>query len=510
MNAKELDVVDFQKAVEIAYGERLAFLQENLFRVRTISDHCKDWFDRYYSWQPPTNSSTIDASGKGFVSIREDRRERELYAFGKRVPAIRVASSAREVNTKELFPKRVKILDRFITKAEKYLSGASSFLLPHAVVQYAVDKFEIREWSGPESLASAYCARLLSPKDQATFLLDLKSTDKELSSRLLSILSRISGTTSVYQAVCDGNFDGLMKLLSSIEQASLLCAQEVSSWRNALSVSDIRDLDALIEALQSIQETFFLQPVIPVLDNLDGEIWTTLNYTDWPENTWGDKEQVEEIVKSIATRQGESGTAGVPNTTLLKGKGGRKLGCWLASEKREEEAIWREVIRKSVWNDVMGELAVFDFPDFTPLKIKKVQIQLAAALIYRGAENRGIAKKFGKGLGRPYKRTLDYIDGFDEELMPKYMLLLDTWQRIKENRRELSKLTNDRLVYNNQTRRTTLYIKESVEKSIYETYSHTDRELGRVLEANITRIQPVLTMIEKKLERKYLEKGRQP
>lgn len=318
MNAKELDVVDFQKAVEIAYGERLAFLQENLIRVRTISDHCKDWFDRYYSWQPPTNSSTIDASGKGHVLIRDDRSERELYAFGKRVPAIRVASSARKVNTKELFPKRVKNLDRFVTKAGKYLSGASSFLLPHAVVQYAVDKFEIRDWTGPESLASAYSARLLSPKDQATFLLDLNSTDKELSSRLLSILSRISGTTSVYQAVCDGNFDGLVKLLSSIEQASLLCAQEVSSWRNALSVSDIRDLDALIEALQSIQENFFLQPVIPVLDNLDGDIWTTLNYTDWPENTWGNKEQVEEIVKSIATRQCESETADAPNTKPIE------------------------------------------------------------------------------------------------------------------------------------------------------------------------------------------------
>ena len=210
------------------------------------------------------------------------------------------------------------------------------------------------------------------------------------------------------------------------------------------------------------------------------------------------------------TSESEECSAVAPNTILLKGKGGRKLGCWLASEKREEEAIWREVIRKSVWNDVMGELAIFEFPDFTPLKIKKVQIQLAAALIYRGAENRGIAKKFGKGLGRPYKRALDFVEGFDEELMPKYMLLLDTWHKIKENRSELSKLTNDRLVYNNQTRRTTLYIKESVEKSIYETYSHTDRELGRVLEANITRIQPVLTMIEKKLDRKYLEKGRQP
>ena len=318
MNTKELDVVDFQKAVEIAYGERLAFLQEELIRVRDISDHCKDWFERYYSWQPPTNSSTIDASGKGHVLIRDDRSERELYAFGKRMRVIRVASSAREVNTKDLFPEREKNLEHFITKAGKYLSGASSFMLPHAVVQYAVDKFEIRDWTGTESLARAYSACWLSPAEQATFLLDLKSTDKKLSSRLLSILSRISGTTSVYQAVWDGNFDGLVKLLSSSEPACLVCAQEVSSWRNALSVSDIRNLDALIKALQSIQENFFLRPIIPVLDNLDGHIWTILYYTDWPENTWGDKEQVEEIVKSIATRQGESGTAGVPNNKPIE------------------------------------------------------------------------------------------------------------------------------------------------------------------------------------------------
>ena len=303
MNTKELDVVDFQKAVEIAYGERLAFLQEELIRVRDISDHCKDWFERYYSWQPPTNSSTIDASGKGHVLIRDDRSERELYAFGKRMRVIRAASSAREVNTKDLFPEREKNLEHFITKAEKYLSGASSFMLPHAVVQYAVDKFEIRDWTGTESLARAYSACWLSPAEQATFLLDLKSTDKKLSSRLLSILSRISGTTSVYQAVWDGNFDGLVKLLSSSEPACLVCAQEVSSWRNALSVSDIRNLDALIKALQSIQENFFLRPIIPVLDNRDEEIWTTLNYTDWPENTWGDTEQVEEIVKSIANNK---------------------------------------------------------------------------------------------------------------------------------------------------------------------------------------------------------------
>ncbi len=302
-NTKELDVVDFQKAVEIAYGERLAFLQEELIRVRDISDHCKDWFERYYSWQPPTNSSTIDASGKGHLLFRDDRSERELYAFGKRMRVIRVASSAREVNTKDLFPERQKNLEHFITKAGKYLSGASSFMLPHAVVQYAVDKFEIRDWTGTESLARAYSACWLSPAEQATFLLDLKSTDKKLSYRLLSILSRISGTTSVYQAVWDGNFDGLVKLLSSSEPACLVCAQEVSSWRNALSVSDIRNLDALIKALQSIQENFFLRPIIPVLDNLDGDIWTILYYTDWPENTWGDKEQVEKIVKSIANNK---------------------------------------------------------------------------------------------------------------------------------------------------------------------------------------------------------------
>lgn len=303
MNTKELDVVDFQKAVEIAYGERLAFLQEELIRVRDISDHCKDWFERYYSWQPPTNSSTIDASGKGHVLIRDDRSERELYAFGKRMRVIRVASSAREVNTKDLFPEREKNLEHFITKAGKYLSGASSFMLPHAVVQYAVDKFEIRDWTGPESLARAYSAHWLSPAEQATFLLDLMSTDRELSSRLLSILSRISGTTSVYQAVWDGNFDGLVKLLSSSEPACLVCAQEISSWRDALRVSDIRDLYELRKTLQSIRENFFLQPEIPVLDNRDEEIWTTLNYTDWPENTWGDTEKVEEIVKSIANNK---------------------------------------------------------------------------------------------------------------------------------------------------------------------------------------------------------------
>lgn len=303
MNAKELDVDDFQKAVEIAYGERLAFLQEELIRVRDISDHCKDWFERYYSWQPPTNSSTIDASGKGHVLIRDDRSERELYAFGKRMRVIRVASSAREVNTKDLFPEREKNLEHFITKAGKYLSGASSFMLPHAVVQYAVDKFEIRDWTGPESLARAYSAHWLSPAEQATFLLDLRSTDRELTSRLLSILSRISGTTSFYQAVWDGNFDGLVKLLSSSEPACLVCAQEISSWRDALRVSDIRDLYELRKTLQSIRENFFLQPEIPVLDNRDEEIWTTLNYTDWPENTWGDTEQVEEIVKSIANNK---------------------------------------------------------------------------------------------------------------------------------------------------------------------------------------------------------------
>ena len=321
MNAKELDVVDFQKAVEIAYGERLAFLQEDLARVRYISDHCEMWFEKYYSWKPSTDNEPIAPSIVGKVSMAKfdnSRQERELYAFGKRLRPIRVANNEKKANTKELFPERKRTLECLITKAGEYLSGASSFLLPHAVVQYAVDKFEIRDWAGPESLASAYSARLLSPKEQATFLLDLNSTDKELSSRLLSILSRISGTTSVYQAVCDGNFDGLVKLLSSIEQASLLCAQEISSWRDALRVSDIRVLYELRKTLQSIQENFFLQPVIPVLDNLDGDIWTILYYTDWPENTWGDKEQVEEIVKSIATGQCESETAGFPNNKPIE------------------------------------------------------------------------------------------------------------------------------------------------------------------------------------------------
>ena len=89
----------------------------------------------------------------------------------------------------------------------------------------------------------------------------------------------------------------------SSEPACLVCAQEISSWRDALRVSDIRDLYELRKTLQSIRENFFLQPEIPVLDNRDEEIWTTLNYTDWPENTWGDTEQVEEIVKSIANNK---------------------------------------------------------------------------------------------------------------------------------------------------------------------------------------------------------------
>lgn len=330
MSTKEQDIVDFRKAIEQAFGERIDILKEELTRVRIISSHCKEWFEKYYNWQPPADNTSPAALGNGVVGrVDSNRFEREIYAFGKRVPAIRVASSQRRVDVKELFPARIQALLRFIGAAEKFISGASSYIVPHALVQYTISKYEMRDWTGPQGLAKAYCYRLLNPTKQATFLLDLNSADRALSSRLLSILSRIIGTTSVYQSVCDGNSEVLEQQLSTKDQASLLCAQEISSWMGALCVTDIRALDNLKETLQSIQENFFLHPEIPVLDNEDCDIWTTVLYTDWPETTWGNDEQVEKIINSIicgsgnddkleiAAKQGETETS--PKKTNFDG-----------------------------------------------------------------------------------------------------------------------------------------------------------------------------------------------
>lgn len=180
---------------------------------------------------------------------------------------------------------------------------------------------------------------------------------------------------------------------------------------------------------------------------------------------------------------------------------GRKPGCWLVSDKLNEEAIWREVIQSSIWSNVMNELATFEFPGFTPKKIQSAQVLLAAAMIYRGAEEKGIAKGFDNGVRQSFKRTLSFVK-FNEDILPDYMRLLNTWRSIQKKKHEISTLSNDRVVMEDfEYRETGRMIKAAFEREIYLQYERTDPQLCRVLKANSDRIGNVLSLIKKKLER---------
>ncbi len=303
MDTREQDINDFRQAVEEAYGERLTILSNELNRVRRISEKCEMWFERYYSWQP-----TMDDEADRSLKF-DSRIARDLDVFGKKVPAIRIPSSSRNVNVKELFPTRKQALLRLITLSERYIVGADDYVLPHAVVQYTIYKFMVRNWSGPRELAETYDSRLLSPSKQAQFLLKLYSVDKHLASKLLSILSRIVGSLSIYQAVCSGNSTDLINLLSSENSNSVSCAQEITAWEKSLLLPEIADLDKLEGTLQSIHENFFLHPSFPELDSDESDILGTLSYYEWPTSTWGDTEKVgmlEQMMQDIIM-QGEGG-----------------------------------------------------------------------------------------------------------------------------------------------------------------------------------------------------------
>ena len=302
MDTREQDIVDFRHAVEEAYGDRLTILREELNRVQIISENCEVWYGRYFSWQPKQDNATDTLSNF-------DRKiARNRYAFGKRVPAIRTSAAGGKDSVKDLFPTRKQALQKLITLSERYIMGATGYIVPHAIVQYTIYKYMTRDWSGPRELAEAYDSRLLSPGDQAQYLLNLYSADRFLASKLLSILSRITESLSVYQAVCSGNSTELITLLSSEKSNAVSCAQEITAWEKSLPLSEIADLDKLKDTLQSIHENFFLHPSFPVLDNDESDIWYTLSYYVWPTYPWGDAEQAEQIRQEIIMLDRDSET----------------------------------------------------------------------------------------------------------------------------------------------------------------------------------------------------------
>lgn len=184
---------------------------------------------------------------------------------------------------------------------------------------------------------------------------------------------------------------------------------------------------------------------------------------------------------------------------------GRKKGCWLLSDSINEEAIWQGIIKNSIWDGLMDELGGFDFSNLTPKKISTAQYHLAAALVYKAAVNKKIAKPSLDGNRQSFIRTLSFVK-LDEERLSEYIKMLSTWEEINTKQREFSVENNYREAYeDSESREASKLLKQHIQDVIYSQYRREAPDLCKILETNYAKIGPALTLIQKKMDRGYLK-----
>lgn len=287
MRNTEQEISDFQAVVEAAFDTRVSRLRDEIHRLSFIRDNSDEWLARYQSWTPSGNVPLTDKpaeSGKVDLSQFGHARDYDIHVFGEWMPGHRSRMLSKE-RVGEVYPERKKNLVTLINLAEKYLAGFECYEKAHAITQYSIYNRKDYNWKGDENLAHPYRTELVSPEQQAHFLIQLHQTDSAIGGFLLSLLARINGSPSIMQSVCSNDHENLVQLLSN---SSVLVSEEITAWFESLNPADIKEADDLLAAMGSVQKDFFLQKSVPILD----ELWDNmqmLSYKEWP--TIGDSDR---------------------------------------------------------------------------------------------------------------------------------------------------------------------------------------------------------------------------
>jgi len=278
MSNIEQEISDFQAVVEEAFDTRVSSLRDEIIRLSAIKDSCDECFERYLTWTPTTkDDQPKKPSGMVDLSQFDETRDYDIFVFGERMPRHRARISSKE-QVREHYSRRKKNLEKLIFLAEKYLIGFESYEKVHAVTQYTIYKHKEHNWKGDGNLAHPYRPDLVSPKGQADFLIKMNLTDSTIARCLLSLLAHISGTPLIMQATSNNDYSRLVQLLS---ESDVMVSEEITAWHESLNLGDIKDIDDLLAALDSVQKDFFLMKSVEPLDNL-WETMEAISYKEWP------------------------------------------------------------------------------------------------------------------------------------------------------------------------------------------------------------------------------------
>lgn len=184
---------------------------------------------------------------------------------------------------------------------------------------------------------------------------------------------------------------------------------------------------------------------------------------------------------------------------------GRNQGCWLIVDTFAELNRWNTIIQIKVWPKVFKVVSAFKYTKTTSKKLEKAINNMGASLIYKAAENIGIAKEYSKNdVASSYARTMSFIGCERRDIKP-YMEMLDVYMQCVEQDKQNKFESRHRLSGDESgtySRRNSSYNEkmDSVDvRDILADYCNKNEEMAQFLADNKPKIKEALIMIRQLL-----------
>ncbi|MCQ2050908.1 MAG: hypothetical protein MJY74_01690 [Bacteroidaceae bacterium] len=184
---------------------------------------------------------------------------------------------------------------------------------------------------------------------------------------------------------------------------------------------------------------------------------------------------------------------------------GRNPGCWLIMGSLAELSRWNTIIQIKVWPKVFKVVSAFKYTKTTSKKLEKAINNMGASLIYKAAENIGIAKEYSKNdVASSYARTMSFIGCERRDIKP-YMEMLDVYMQCVEQDKQNKFESRHRLSGDESgtySRRNSSYNEkmDSVDvRDILADYCNKNEEMAQFLADNKPKIKEALIMIRQLL-----------
>ena len=184
---------------------------------------------------------------------------------------------------------------------------------------------------------------------------------------------------------------------------------------------------------------------------------------------------------------------------------GRKQVIWLIEGHEAELNRWNTYIQTKVWPKVCKYVSSYKYNKTTPKKLEKAINNMGASLIYKAAEDIGIAKEYAEyDVASSYARTMSFI-GCERRAFKPYMEMLDIYVKYVEQYKQNNFESRHRSYGNENgslSRRNYSYNEnwDSVDpREIIENYARNNPEMAELLQENMKEIGESLIKIRQLL-----------